>query len=190
MEPRTHILAISKLSIKTKSNRPQMRLMSGSGVINALETLLSPISEERFKNYVLSIHEMTSSESLDDVLNADGYKSIEAKVAFSNSDELIDAIADELESDLKQNNVHDAEIIQRSAKRSEMSGLTKTALAFLALATKHGNAVVRYRKITKTENTKWLTILWKLSPAISQRRRKRLLAKHRDSIFEAIKKRD
>lgn len=140
-DPELHILAIQDTK-GTPSRTP---------LIEALETLLERYVVTSFNDYTLSIHELTSAASLEQVLSTpkNGYRSFSAKVSFSNSDKFDAEFEKELaesEQELKDNNVHSAEVTYKTQKEGLMPDLPHTAKVMAWLATKFGNVNITYKE--------------------------------------------
>lgn len=131
-----HILAISRTP-GLPSSRP---------LVEALAYLVEAQADEIFPQHTVRVIELTESESLEEVLRADGYKRVEVTVTFSNSEETEEEWERHLEQDLRDNNVHDVEHIERSDKNTHMNGMSEVARGLVGLATKYGNATIRYIK--------------------------------------------
>jgi hypothetical protein len=120
-------------------------------LIDALNFIFTPIVESDFPKYTLRIAQLTSRESLDEVLKADSYSRVDVQVTFSNSDEFDEQMQKDLEKELKKKNVHDVHHIEKADKNAQMKDMSKVANALLRLATKHGNATVKYNKAEHTK---------------------------------------
>lgn len=129
------------LAIQKKAGLP-----SANPLIECLDKIFTPVCDELFPEHTLKIKELTSAESLEHVYEADSYRKVEIELTFSNSADYEDEIIADLEKDLKGNNVHTLSHIEKPDKGSCMTGLTKISKAFLPLATRFGNATVRYIK--------------------------------------------
>jgi hypothetical protein len=131
------------LAIQAKVGLPSVNPLT-----KTLSEIFIPVSQELFPNYQISIHEMTSAQSLDKVFNADRYRRVRVDVTFSNSADLDDALLGEaglLEKDLKDKSVHSVEHIEKPAAGGFMSGLSKIAKPMLIVAARFGNADVNYQ---------------------------------------------
>nr|WP_163558793.1 DUF4747 family protein [Halomonas sp. NO4] len=129
------------LAIQKKAGLP-----SANPLMECLDKIFSPVCDKLFPEHTLKIKELTSAESLERVYEADNYKKVEIDLTFSNSADYEDEIIADLEKDLKGNNVHTLSHTEKPEKGSYMTGLTKISKAFLPLATRFGNATVRYIK--------------------------------------------
>lgn len=112
------------------------RLPAMNPLIRALETELGPIVSEFFPGHVLSINELTSNESLEELLNADAYTRVTVNVSFANSQ----GFEEPLEQSLKDSNVADSTLVEKAAKGTVMTSITSHMLSFLKLARRHGDA--------------------------------------------------
>jgi len=139
-EPKSHILAIQD----TKG------LPARNPLIEALYTLLEPYVIRHFKDYTLTIDELTNAQSIIEFFEAPkkGYKRYSGHVTFSNSD-AFDHISEQqlkpVENELKDKNVGFWEAKYRSFKGSLMNDLPIQAKIQMLLATKYGNAEAAYQ---------------------------------------------
>ncbi|WP_426763301.1 DUF4747 family protein [Hafnia paralvei] len=140
-DPKLHIMAINDIA----------GLPTRAPLIKALEDIIELGLDEEFSEYTLSIHELTSAESLKELLDTpkDGYRKFSAEVSFSNSEKFDRQTEREIasfEGDLKKNNVHSVESTYKSDKGSLMPDLPRSAKILAWLATKFGNVDITYKK--------------------------------------------
>lgn len=149
-DPVTHTLALQDAR-GLPTRRP---------LIDALNEMLSRHVTQLFKEYSLEIEELTSADSLQELLDLSkkGYKSYNGHITFSNSGDFRDLLEDSLrddaekvEQELKQKNVARWEAKFRSFKDGLMSDLPFSAKVQMVLATQYGNAEVTY---TDTDGNK------------------------------------
>lgn len=115
-------------------------LPAASVFILALKYFLKPIVEANFPDHELKVIELSSSSALDDVFKtACGYNRIEVELTFANSDQFVDAVV----SQLKGNNVHTLEHIEKTDSPGKM-GLSDYSRMFLNTAKVYGNATISY----------------------------------------------
>lgn len=130
-----HILAIADNNQK---------LPSPLEVEKALEYIFGPIISHLFPDYSFNVNIMTSSASLEEVLEtANSYNTVRVEVTFSNSDSMIDAYLKDTENELRENGITKL-VHQEGAGSNSFSSPTKQCIAYLRLATKFGNAHIRY----------------------------------------------
>ncbi|ELP3388005.1 DUF4747 family protein [Vibrio cholerae] len=142
-----HILAIEK-----SKGLPSVGVLS-----EAIIDFLDAHRQAKFPEYKIHVIEMTNSESLVQVIqNAESYKRVQVEVTFSNSEDWSDALEEEIlksvEQEMKDKQIDSLVHIEKAANKSVMSEPTKSAMAYLGLACKFGNASIRYKdKLGKTE---------------------------------------
>lgn len=136
-----HILAIARAK----------GLPTANPLIEAIDTIVTDRASALFPQHTVRVIELTESESLEAALTAEGYKRVEVTVTFSNSDETEEELESILEQDLRENNVHDVQHVEKSAKDTSMSGMSRMARGLVGLATKYGNATIRYIKDQTTK---------------------------------------
>lgn len=138
------------LAIQRKNGLPSV-----NPLMKVLSDVIVPVSQAEFPDYQLSIHEMTSAQSLEKVFGAEYYRRVKVDVTFSNSADLDDALLGEaglLEKDFKGKNVHAIEHIEKPARNGFMSGLSNIVKPMLVIAARFGNADVSYQTDGKWSN--------------------------------------
>jgi len=147
-------------------NKHILAIEKGKGLptVNVLQDVLKDILDEHrqilFPEHYVKIIEMTNSQALEKVIEeAESYKRVEVEVTFSNSQDWSDALEEEIlrtiETEMKDKHIDSITHIEKAAHKSVMSEPTRTAMAYLGLACKFGNAVIRYKdKLGKTETYK------------------------------------
>lgn len=138
-DPKNHILAINDIK----------GLPSRTPLIKALEDLFSGHAHRLFPKHGLTIDELTSADSLEELFSQPikGFKSYKGKVTFSNSDLFDTAVQEELrktEQEMKDTGVAAWESKYSSFDGSVMSDLPSSAKVQMALATQYGNAETVY----------------------------------------------
>lgn len=121
------------------------RLPSRRPLELALHSIFSLPDETFLADYTLRVREITSCEDIEGLLDcADGFRKARIEVSFSNSDEFDDAMTDDIESELREKNIHDVEHVEKSDKDSLITSLSNFGLGLLFLAYAHGDADLSY----------------------------------------------
>ncbi|MBB4515712.1 DUF4747 family protein [Paraburkholderia fungorum] len=117
------------------------RLPSTGQFIKALSHLLEPVRGKLFPEHRLTIDQLTASEAVQKVFDeAQGFRRVHVTVTFANSDKFVRA----LQKELRDNNIHKVEHIERSDKDSLMDSPTEFGKILLQIAQRYGNASINY----------------------------------------------
>jgi len=123
-------------------------LPSTNQFVKALEQQFELVAYDKFPDHSVVVNELTTNESLEEVLSADSYKSVWAEVSFTNSE----VTEEELEEEFRSKGVNRTRIEQSAAKQHVMTSLTNYAKGCLNLAKANGDAKVIYYKGEKRIN--------------------------------------
>lgn len=143
------------MAIENSKGLPSANVLS-----SVLQEIISQHSTILFPKYNLHVIEMTDASELKNVIEkAASYKRVSVELTFSNSqawsDALEDAILKEIEEEMKDKRIDSLVHIEKAGDKSVMTEPTKSAMAYLGLACKFGNASIRYKDaLGKTETYK------------------------------------
>ncbi|HGA3039202.1 TPA: DUF4747 family protein [Serratia marcescens] len=138
-DPVIHILAIE--------DSPS--LPSANVLFVIFNELFKEARNELYKNYRMSVDELTSSASLDQVLKeSKGYYSFRSEITFSNSNDFLDGLEElleDVEAEMKDKGIDKLEHRESADKDSIMSDVSTNALIYAGLSCKFGNTEISYK---------------------------------------------
>lgn len=135
-------------TIAVEENRN--KLPRGRSLIDALSSLLAHRSKTEFPKHALSIEELSEKSKLNKVFeDAESYQYAKVRISRSNSDDYIEAMADEIDRENKEKGIDKIKYEESAARGSFISNLSRRCKALLRIALKNGDASIRYKPRNK-----------------------------------------
>lgn len=125
-------------------------LPSASVLSEFIEKMIEPYRQDFFPVYEIKVIEMTEADSLEHVFEeAIAFKRVDVDLTYSNSEDWIEGMSEELmkkyEQEMKDKSIDTIEHTEKSSKKGSMKQLSESAMAYLGLACKFGNASITYK---------------------------------------------